>query len=49
MTADLPEIRPIYAEPAAAALPRFPGAEVVEVESDQRIDELYGGRRWSWG
>nr|WP_221375000.1 spore photoproduct lyase family protein [Actinoplanes polyasparticus] len=49
MTADLLEIRRIYAEPAAAALPRgrevlarFPGAEVVEVESHQRIDELYG-------
>ncbi|WP_250008377.1 spore photoproduct lyase family protein [Actinoplanes sp. M2I2] len=49
MTADLLDIRRIYAEPAAAALPRgkevlarFPAAEVVEVESHNRIDELYG-------
>ncbi|MCO8269150.1 spore photoproduct lyase family protein [Actinoplanes sp. TRM 88003] len=49
MTADLLEIRRIYAEPAAAALPRgkevlarFPDAQVVEVESHNRIDELYG-------
>ena len=41
--------RRIYAEPAALALPRgkevvarFPAAEVVEVESHNRIDELYG-------
>ncbi|MCY1141216.1 spore photoproduct lyase family protein [Actinoplanes sp. Pm04-4] len=49
MSSDLLEIRRIYAEPAAAALPRgkevlarFPDAEVVEVESHNRIDELYG-------
>ncbi|WP_250029525.1 spore photoproduct lyase family protein [Paractinoplanes maris] len=49
MTSDLLDIRRIYAEPAAAALPRgkevlarFPAAEVVEVESHNRIDEVYG-------
>ncbi|MEU1722931.1 spore photoproduct lyase family protein [Nonomuraea sp. NPDC005692] len=43
------DVRRIYAEPAAAALPRgreilarFPGAEIVEVESHHRIPELYG-------
>ncbi|MEU8322525.1 spore photoproduct lyase family protein [Nonomuraea sp. NPDC048881] len=43
------DVRRIYAEPAAAALPRgreilarFPGAEIVEVESHYRIPELYG-------
>ncbi|MEV0615212.1 spore photoproduct lyase family protein [Nonomuraea sp. NPDC050404] len=43
------DIRRIYVEPAAAELPRgreilarFPGAELVEVESHHRISELYG-------
>ncbi|MDP9417459.1 MAG: spore photoproduct lyase family protein, partial [Actinomycetota bacterium] len=43
------DVRRIYLEPAAAALPRgqqvlerFPHAERVEVESHQRIPELYG-------
>jgi spore photoproduct lyase len=46
---DLLDIRRIYVEPAAAALPRgreilarFPEAERVEVESHHRIPELYG-------
>ncbi|MEV4704492.1 spore photoproduct lyase family protein [Actinoplanes sp. NPDC049316] len=46
---DLLDIRRIYVEPEAAALPRgrevlsrFPGAELVEVESHSRIPELYG-------
>ncbi len=54
---DLLDIRRIYVEPAAADLPRgkevlarFPDAERVEVESHQRIPELYGDetnvRRW---
>jgi spore photoproduct lyase family protein len=54
---DLLDIRRIYLEPAAAELPRgreilarFPDATVVEVESHQRIPELYGDetnvRRW---
>jgi spore photoproduct lyase len=57
MLSDLLDIRRIYVEPDAAALPRgkevlarFPGAERVEVESHQRIPELYGDetnvRRW---
>ncbi|MEV4471181.1 spore photoproduct lyase family protein [Nonomuraea sp. NPDC049504] len=43
------DIRRIYLEPAAAELPRgqeilarFPGAELIEVESHHRIPELYG-------
>ncbi|MEV5412970.1 spore photoproduct lyase family protein [Thermopolyspora sp. NPDC052614] len=43
------DIRRVYAEPEAAALPRgreildrFPGAEIVEIESHHRIPELYG-------
>jgi spore photoproduct lyase len=43
------DIRRIYVEPAAAELPRgreilarFPGAQLVEVESHHRIPELYG-------
>ncbi|GGS90305.1 spore photoproduct lyase family protein [Nonomuraea spiralis] len=43
------DIRRVYVEPEAAALPRgreilgnFPGAEIVEVESHHRIPELYG-------
>jgi len=54
---DLLDIRRIYVEPAAADLPRgkavlarFPDAERVEVDSHQRIPELFGGetnvRRW---
>jgi spore photoproduct lyase len=54
---DLLDIRRIYLEPAAAELPRgrevlarYPDATVVEVESHQRIPELYGDetnvRRW---
>lgn len=54
---DLLDIRRIYVEPAAADLPRgkevlarFPAAERVEVDSHQRIPELYGDetnvRRW---
>lgn len=49
MTADLLDIRRIYVEPAAAELPRgreilarFPDAQRVEVESHNRIPELYG-------
>ena len=49
MTTDLLDIRRIYVEPEAAALPRgkevlarFPDAERVEVESHLRIPELYG-------
>ncbi|GAA4609943.1 spore photoproduct lyase family protein [Actinoplanes octamycinicus] len=49
MTGDLLDIRRIYVEPAAAELPRgkeilarFPGAQLVEVESHNRIPELYG-------
>ena len=47
--AALLDIRRIYVEPAAAELPRgkeilarFPQAQLVEVESHNRIDELYG-------
>ncbi|BBH70456.1 spore photoproduct lyase family protein [Actinoplanes sp. OR16] len=51
------DIRRIYLEPAAAELPRgqevlsrYPEATIVEVESHQRIPELYGDetnvRRW---
>ncbi|GAA3246344.1 spore photoproduct lyase family protein [Dactylosporangium siamense] len=43
------DIRRIYVEPAAAELPRgrevparFPDAHLVEVESHNRIPELYG-------
>ena len=43
------DIRRVYVEPAAAALPRgreilgrFPDAEIIEVESHHRIPELYG-------
>ncbi|MFI9592811.1 hypothetical protein [Nonomuraea sp. NPDC052265] len=43
------DVRRIYVEPEAAALPRgrevlarFPAAEIVEVESHHRIPELYG-------
>ncbi len=43
------DIRRIYVEPAAAGMPRgkeilarFPAAQLVEVESHQRIPELYG-------
>lgn len=54
---ELLDIRRIYVEPEAAALPRgreilarFPGAERVEVESHHRIPELHGDetnvRRW---
>ncbi|MFF0378311.1 spore photoproduct lyase family protein [Actinoplanes missouriensis] len=54
---DLLDIRRIYLEPAAAELPRgkevlarHPDATIVEVESHQRIPELYGDetnvRRW---
>ncbi|MEV6305208.1 spore photoproduct lyase family protein [Actinoplanes sp. NPDC051861] len=54
---DLLDIRRIYLEPAAAELPRgreilsrYPDATIVEVESHQRIPELYGDetnvRRW---
>ncbi|GAA0812981.1 spore photoproduct lyase family protein [Spirilliplanes yamanashiensis] len=49
MTTDLLDIRRIYVEPEAAALPRgkevlarFPDAQRVEVESHLRIPELYG-------
>jgi len=49
VTAPLLDIRRIYAEPAAMALPRgqqvlsrWPGASIVEVESHNRIPELYG-------
>ncbi|MFC7534345.1 spore photoproduct lyase family protein [Actinoplanes sp. GCM10030250] len=54
---DLLDITRIYLEPAAADLPRgreildrYPDATIVEVESHQRIPELYGDetnvRRW---
>lgn len=54
---ELLDIRRISLEPAAAELPRgrevlarFPGAQLVEVESHHRIPELYGDetnvRRW---
>ncbi|MDI6102239.1 hypothetical protein QLQ12_26835 [Actinoplanes sp. NEAU-A12] len=54
---ELLDIRRIYLEPAAAELPRgrevlarWPEATLVEVESHQRIPELYGDetnvRRW---
>ncbi|WP_306207965.1 spore photoproduct lyase family protein [Actinoplanes sp. RD1] len=54
---DLLDIRRIYAEPAAAALPRgkeilarWPDATIVEIERHDRIPELYGDetnvRRW---
>ena len=54
---DLLDIRRIYLEPAAGELPRgreilsrYPDATIVEVESHQRIPELYGDetnvRRW---
>ncbi|GIF14185.1 spore photoproduct lyase family protein [Actinoplanes teichomyceticus] len=57
MTPELLDIRRIYVEPAAAELPRgtavlarFPDAQLVEVQSHQRIPELYGDetnvRRW---
>ncbi|AGZ41390.1 spore photoproduct lyase family protein [Actinoplanes friuliensis] len=49
MTSPLLDIRRIYVEPAAAALPRgkeilarFPEAQLVEVDSHQRIPELHG-------
>ncbi|BCJ40006.1 spore photoproduct lyase family protein [Actinoplanes ianthinogenes] len=49
MTGELLDIRRIYVEPAAAVLPRgkeilarFPQAQLVEVESHNRIPELYG-------
>ncbi|MBU2669077.1 spore photoproduct lyase family protein [Actinoplanes bogorensis] len=49
MTSELLDFRRIYVEPAAAELPRgrevlarYPQATVVEVESHNRIDELYG-------
>ena len=54
---DLLQVRTIYAEPAALALPRgqqvvsrWPGAEVVEVESALRIPQVHGAdssvERW---
>jgi spore photoproduct lyase len=54
---ELLDIRRIYVEPAAAEMPRgreilarYPDATLVEVESHQRIPELYGDetnvRRW---
>ncbi|GAA2316580.1 spore photoproduct lyase family protein [Nonomuraea roseoviolacea subsp. roseoviolacea] len=43
------DVRRVYVEPEAAALPRgreilgrFPGAEIVEIDSHHRIPELYG-------